>query len=173
MPENWFVFDVESVGLHGDAFAVGWVVIDGGGTVLSATYESCDPSLCAAGSKHDRQWVAANVPPLSVTTVNPQHLRASFWLAWRVARSRWPGIAMAADVPWPVEARFLLECIRDDPARQKEAPYPLYDVSMFLPDPLATHERLPNELPAHHPLNDARQSARLLITALRLRDADD
>ena len=33
-------------------------------------------------------------------------------------------------------------------------------------DPMATNERMPDELPAHHPLMDARQSARLLVDAL-------
>jgi hypothetical protein len=31
---------------------------------------------------------------------------------------------------------------------------------------MATYERLENEMPKHEPLADARQSARLLITAL-------
>jgi hypothetical protein len=33
-------------------------------------------------------------------------------------------------------------------------------------DPLATYERLPNELPAHDPMADARQSARLWLECL-------
>jgi len=36
-------------------------------------------------------------------------------------------------------------------------------------DPLATNERLPSELPVHHPLMDARQSARQLLLALGVR----
>ena len=34
-------------------------------------------------------------------------------------------------------------------------------------DPMATYDRLPAELPRHDPLADARQSARLLVEALR------
>ena len=34
-------------------------------------------------------------------------------------------------------------------------------------DALAVTDRLPDELPAHHPLMDARQSARQLLAALK------
>jgi hypothetical protein len=47
----------------------------------------------------------------------------------------------------------------------------LYPILALGRDPLATNERLPDELPAHNPLCDARQSARLLIEALRECDA--
>jgi hypothetical protein len=49
-------------------------------------------------------------------------------------------------------------------------PYPLHDLASILlahgRDPLAKNERLPEELPEHDPLNDARQSARLLHEVL-------
>ena len=166
MPDHWFVFDVESVGLHGDAFAFGWVVVDASGREKESGYESCDPDMCSAGARGDREWVAANVPQLIVSTQSPQGVRAAFWYEWRRARARWPGIAMAADCPWPVEARFLLDGIRDEITRAAFAPYPLYDVAMFLADPTATYERMPEEMPPHHPLADARQSARLLTQAI-------
>jgi hypothetical protein len=76
-------------------------------------------------------------------------------------------------VPWPVEAHFLSECVADRPQeREWQGPYPLLDVaSVRLAaglDPLATVDRLPSELPAHDPLADSRQSARLLVEALTL-----
>ena len=40
----------------------------------------------------------------------------------------------------------------------------------LFPDALAVTERLPDELPAHHPLMDARQSARQLLFALGVRE---
>ena len=77
---------------------------------------------------------------------------------------------MAADCCWPVEANFLAQCIADNKQRTGDGPYPLLDVSSFLvatgSDPLKQYPRLPNELPAHNPLADARQSARLLRTCL-------
>jgi hypothetical protein len=80
---------------------------------------------------------------------------------------------LAADCAWPVEARFLAACVDDQPEQRAwEGPYPLIDIaSVRLAaglDPLATVERLPSEMPAHDPLADARQSARLLIEALKV-----
>lgn len=158
---SWFVFDVESVGLHGEGFAVGWVHVTDEGEELRCGYAACDSALCRAGAHGDREWIAENLPMMRTTAPSAYYVRAAFWEAWQVARAK--GARMAADVPWPVEARFLLDCIADQPSRAQDAPYPLYDVAMFLPDPLATHERTPNELPAHHPLKDARQSARILL----------
>ena len=76
------VFDVESVGLHGEGFAVGWVVITESGEVVEERRLSCDPAH-AAGSDEGRAWVALNVPPLPITSPTPEHLRTAFWEAWR------------------------------------------------------------------------------------------
>jgi hypothetical protein len=55
-------------------------------------------------------------------------------------------------------------------AREWGGPYPLHDlasVQLALGlDPLAVNERLPDEMPEHHPLMDDRQSARQLVSAL-------
>lgn len=179
----FMVFDVESVGLHGEGFAAGWVVIDGGREVASGR-SACPPDA-AAGTEQGRSWVAANVPPLA--TSRPEHwppevrtpyeprtpkdVRAHFWAVWTEWKGR--GAVLAADVPWPVEARFLLQCVDDSPdAREWQGPYPLLDVaSVRLAaglDPLGTEERRPDESPAHDPLADARQSARLLAEALSI-----
>jgi len=81
------------------------------------------------------------------------------------------GAVLAADVPWPVEARFLAQCIDDEPGRKWDGPYPLIDIaSVRLAaglDPLASVERLAEELPQHDPLCDARQSGRLLVEAIQ------
>jgi hypothetical protein len=179
----YMVFDCESVGLHGETFAVGWVVVDGGGHEQASGWYSCPPDA-AAGSAGGRAWVAANVPDLGATHASPREVRHEFWGLWRQWAGR--GAVLAADVPWPVEARFLAACVDDlrGPARafagraadvppgprEWEGPYPLIDVaSVRLAaglDPLAEVDRRPDELPAHDPLCDARQSARLLVEAL-------
>ena len=55
--------------------------------------------------------------------------------------------------------------------REWQGPYPLHDLASVLlalgADALAVAERRPNELPAHHPLMDARQSARQLVECLK------
>lgn len=173
MPELFMVLDVESIGLHGEGFAVGYVVINRRGDVLEERTYACDPDE-AHGLPKDRRWVDANVPKLGHPDASnplgaPAAVRAEFWYRWLHWKAQ--GAALVADCCWPVEARFLAACVDDcRPSRDWDGPYPLHDLASVLlalgRDPLATIDRLPNELPAHHPLHDARQSARLLIEAL-------
>lgn len=169
MPELFMVFDVESVGLHGEGFAVAWVVIDRSGKVIASAAYSCDPGH-ANGDEEGRVWVAQHVtvPPVGHKDY-PVRVRDEFWRAWIYAKER--GAVLVADCCWPVEARFLAACVDDDPEiRRWQGPYPLHDLASIRLaaglDPLATTDRLPEEKPLHNPLADARQSARLLIEAL-------
>ncbi len=77
---------------------------------------------------------------------------------------------MAAECLWPVEARFIHDCITDDAQRLSAAPYPFHEIASVMlasgMDPMATYNRTPSEMPRHNPLADARQSARLLSEAL-------
>ena len=162
------VIDVESIGLHGEGFAVGYVIQDGGKTV--ADNSAACPATQARGTDADRAWVAANVtlPSDVLTFATPRELRDWFWGVWVAFKST--GGELWADCCWPVEANFLAACIADDPeSRNWEGPYPFFDVAtMFRAvgwNPLGTYPREDDELPAHNPLNDARQSARLLLTA--------
>jgi len=157
------VFDVESNGLHGEGFAVGWcVVIED--KVIDHGYAFALPS-----SPVD-PWVGENViPHLGQPTHNtPREVRNIFWAAWMQAKAQ--GATLWADCGWPVEANFLSSCISDDPeARAWEGPYPLYEIATVFQtrgwDPNAHYPRLEGET-HHHPLGDARQSARLLQKAL-------
>lgn len=167
-PDQLFmVFDVESIGLHGEGWAVGWVVVDMHGTKHDYGRHSCDPNL-AQGEHEGRLWVANNVPNLTEICDDPQEVRERFWAAW----NHWRGkcAVLVADCAWPVEARFLAACVDDAPGeREYQGPYPLHELASFMVaagmDPMATYERLPDE-PQHDPLGDARQSARLLLQAL-------
>lgn len=180
MTRLFAVFDVESVGLHGEGFAVGGVVVDEQGNELTRLYAACHPVM-ASGADSDRKWLDNNLPPLTYLKHTPIEVRSEFWKWWLEARSQ--GALLAAECPWPVEARFLDDCIDDRSsvlkpgAREErliEAPYPLIDVaSVRLAaglDPLSTEPRLERELPKHDPLADARQSARLLLGALIMID---
>jgi hypothetical protein len=151
----WFVFDVESDGLHGEAFAYGFVVVDDTGADVEIT----------------DAWVREHVVPANprATCGTRREVRLKFWDAWVRWKER--GAVMVADCAWPVEARFLAACVDDYPlGRPRDGPYPLHDVAtMRLAaglDPLATEGRLLNEMPIHNPLADARQSARLWLEAL-------
>lgn len=168
----FMVFDVESVGLHGEGFAVGWVVVDSHGVEYDAMRFVCSPRW-AKGTREGREWVAANLPPLTLTdyeTPTPVAVRAAFWQEWQHWKAQ--GAVLVADCAWPVEARFLAACVDDRPdEREWQGPYPLHELASFRLaaglNPLGTADRLPSELPAHDPLADARQSARLLIEALK------
>jgi hypothetical protein len=168
----FMVFDVESVGLHGEGFAVGWVVIDHNGSERDSGVAACHP-FAAKGTTEGRSWVQEHVTPHLTeewTHGSPQGVRGAFWEAWQ----RWKeqGAVLVADCCWPVEARFLAACVDDHPnEREWQGPYPLHDVATARLaagyDPLETCHRLKDEEPAHHPLCDARQSARLYVDALR------
>lgn len=160
------VFDVESVGLHGEGFSVGYVVLVDGKEVEFGCFTA--PLSSAAGDDEGRSWVEANIPPTPITHESPRPVRDAFWFRWAYWKER--GAILAADCGWPVEARFLCACVDDDKSRSWSGPYPFMEISSVLVakgmDPLAKYDRLPSELPAHNPLFDARQSARLLWEAL-------
>jgi len=166
----FFVFDVESVGLHGEAFAVaGGVYID---AAAQSEFRFCCPIEEAKGDDDDRKWVKANVPVMEITHRHPAAVREAFWSEWEKAKKRYPGITMAGECIWPVEAAFVAACIRQEIADRKwSGPYPFHEIASVMlaagMDPMATYEREESEKPAHEPLADARQSARLLATALR------
>lgn len=166
--KSFFVFDVESIGLHGDAFAVaGGVYLENG----APQWEFCFsiPPQEARGTIEDREWVTKTVPPIEETHRSGIKMRDAFWGEWTKAKSQ--EATMAAECLWPVEAGFLLRCVADDPhSRKWTGPYPFHEISSLMlaagMDPMATYDRTPSESPAHHPLADARHSARLLAEAL-------
>lgn len=170
-PDGVMVFDVESVGLHGEAFAVAWVRADcrlnevGWGALHI-------PIVQAEGDESSREWVRENVsiPAGSVECESPRVLRDTFWAAWTNARVG--RVPLLAECLWPVEANFLSRCIADATwDRGWDGPYPFHDIASIRLtagfDPLAAEPRLEGELPAHDPLADARQSLRLLREAVR------
>lgn len=166
MTDLRMVFDVESIGLHGEAWAVGWIVIDGS-SLSRAEGLAVAPRSSAKGDDCDREWVDRNCPELAVTHPSPIELRGFFWAKWREWADQ--GATLWADCGWPVEANFLEACIQDDPERKWQGPYPLHEISTVFEiagwNPLEDHPRLYGEN-KHHPLGDARQSARLLLKAI-------
>lgn len=168
-----FMMDVESIGLHGEAFAVAWLVCD------SETGEELDSGRYAInwrqaqGDTQDREWVEQNIRYIVPTHTSAAEMREDFWVVWK--RWRQNGAILAADCPWPVESRFLAQCVDYDRATMKwEGPYPLLDVvsvrlgaAESVEQAMEGGERLPDELPLHDPLADCRQSMRVLLAALK------
>lgn len=163
----YFVFDVESIGLHGEGFAVGFVVVNEFGIEVSKSLIAC-PRESADGVFCNREWVNKNIPEIKAMfeCKNPKEVRDHFWREWMAWKEH--GAIMVADCAWPVEARFLEACVSDSPSeREWQGPYPLHDLASILlcngKNPLDKFPRMENELPEHNPLCDARQSARILI----------
>ncbi len=166
-PKLWFVFDVESIGLHGEGFAVGYQVVDAKGVQFARRRYACPPEA-AAGGADGRIWVAQNCPPIEPSFQTPREVRDAFWHDWLIWKQH--GAVLVADCQWPVEARFLIACIDDAPdERGWSGPYPMHELASFMVaaglDPMATYDRDETEV-QHDPLGDARQSARLLVMAL-------
>lgn len=172
----FFIFDVESVGLHGEGFAVaGGVYI---GRAAQWEFRFCCPQEAAQGDADDREWVKVHVPIMEITHRHPAGMREAFWSQWEMAKAMYPGVTMAGECIWPVEAGFVAACIRQEIADRKwSGPYPFHEIASVMlaagMDPMAKYEREESEKPEHEPLADARLSARLLATALaRLANAE-
>jgi hypothetical protein len=167
--KKYFVFDVESVGLHGEGFAVGIVVVNDEHRLMDEHLLACPMRTAKRISHEDAEWCLENIPEMPQTHECPWQIRNEFLRIWK----KWKpgGAIMVADCNWPVEARFLNQCIDDNPThRANLGPYPFVDLGSILLakglDPTAEFAREPNELPKHNPLYDARQSARLLLNQL-------
>jgi hypothetical protein len=170
----FFIFDVESVGLHGQAFAVGGgVYIDG---VAQSEFEFGCPINAANGDEEDREWVEKNVI-IRLTHAEPREIQEEFWTQWKTAKENYPDILMAGECIWPVETNFVSSCVAADKSRKWAGPYPFIDISSVMAAagmmPMKTYGRLLKELPAHNALADARLSARLLKEALILLEKSD
>jgi len=183
MDRPLMVLDTESIGLHGPTFAYGYAVVEGHlyGRLLAKGFKYLDPKTLA-GTPENHKWVEENCPwafgktpdpdpaeNLGACRVgSPRELRDAFWQDYFFWRQQ--GALLAADCPWPVEANFLSACIADDPKlREWLGPYPMLDITtaLFLKyHEVRNYERLDTETPAHHPLADALQSARLFLEVL-------
>jgi len=168
-----FVFDVESVGLHGQAFAVAGGIYQNGIALEEFAYHCCHEY--AQGTHEDSKWVQANVQihPTSENCFGVNDICERFWKYWTLIRRKHNNIKMFVECGWPVEAHFINACIDlNRYERNWDGPYPLHEIASIMlvagMDPLVTYERLDNELPIHEPLADSRQSARLLYTALNI-----
>lgn len=90
IPPYFLVFDVESVGLGGEVFAIGLVVVDATGTEHHRRLIACRPED-AMGSEEDRAWVAINVPDLrqcAYAVETPSDVVGVFWSEWMAWRSK-------------------------------------------------------------------------------------
>lgn len=177
IPKLMMVFDVESVGLHGEGFAVGWTIINDLGVEISSALLACDREV-AQGLPSNQDWVNKNIPALAslIHCDRPEDVRERFWRQWEDWKRQ--GALLFAECAWPVEANFLEACVlRHLNKREFEGPYPFHEIASIMlaagMNPMAPYPREEREQPPHNPLADARQSARLLMTAFQVLNAPD
>jgi hypothetical protein len=172
-------FDLEANGLHGDAFAVGAIVLD------TATGEIVDKFVarCPIEGEVD-EWVTANVLPaikdMPDTHEDRPALRHDFW-QWYVQAEANSDYVLVSN-GYPVEYRFLLQCQEDNlQARYWQHPFPLLDLASILlasgHDPSAKSQLIAGiikegNFARHHPLDDATVAARAAAQALGLSKKD-
>ena len=170
----FFVFDVESRGLRGEGFAVGWVVVDATGEEYESgllVTEWRDSSKRWATSDVDA-WLTINIPPMEITHESADSMRLHFLKVLE----QWGAKVYGLWVDWgyPVETNFLEQCWKASYLQHCgiDIPPPLHEIATLelAAGIIGETPRLPSELPEHNPLNDARHSARKLVRAMaRLR----
>jgi hypothetical protein len=167
--------DVESNGLHGEAFAVGAVLMRADGQVLDEFV-----ARCPIEGEVDK-WVKANVlkpmKALAQTHDTAIGMRDDFWKWYRAAKDKAEYVMV--DNGYPVEARFLLSC-QDDNLEERywDHPFPLLDLSSMLLQvglkPLSVRHQLVAEdisgqdILQHNPRFDAYVSALAAIKVFKM-----
>ncbi|HVW23155.1 MAG TPA: hypothetical protein VHB51_01545 [Candidatus Saccharimonadales bacterium] len=168
-------FDLETNGLHGEAFAVGALLFD----TLTGKVVDQFVARCPVGDEVD-PWVKANVLP-AIASMPQTHddataMRHDFWQWYLQAEAQCDYVLVSNG--YPVEYRFLLQCQEDDlEARYWDHPFPLLDLTSLLlasgQDPSAKSQlitRIVREgnFKRHHPLDDATIAALAASQALGL-----
>ena len=168
-------FDLETNGLHGNAFAVGALVMDGRGKIHDEF-----TGRCRLTTKVDT-WVKANVLPvivdMPITHKNTHELREAFW-QWYL-RAKPESDYVLVKNGYPVEYRFLMQCQEENlDERYWQHPFPILDLFSLLlqvgkkpmggkNDPVADIMREGKFL-LHHPLHDAKVAAMAAFRAFEL-----
>lgn len=171
MSQRIFSFDVESFGLMGAPFAVGWCVFEYTGDFwdecssgyAALPFESTFLDAPIRTKRSDEEWVRANVLPHlpAHTHDNRIHWYQAFFDAWEDAGSP-PFLTYNG---YPVEARFLEYAFQVCPDRMVPGePILVLDLAQRL---FSKHRKGddfppdPGEMPSHHPTNDARRAGRI------------
>lgn len=189
------MLDVESVGLHGEALAYGYVIEEQAPgardsyRVVEEGFAIANPLVCS-GERQDFDWLKTNVfpwinamnpvfPPEGGTPIIQSDPTTGVLVTlcdgpvslretfWSLwERERARETQLWGDVCWPVEANFLSACVRAKTGRKFKGPYPLLDVApLWQAHCGGVLLRQPSELPEHHPLMDCRHSLRKLSLA--------
>lgn len=163
--KKYFVFDVESIDLHGEGFAVSAIVTDNKGNI-----EDKFELLSTEGSEKVSIWVKDNVLPHLTEMPKCETLKElrtnfyNFYLKYKDSCDIW------SDCNFPVETNFLSAVVRDDiESRQWNMPYPLKDISTIVDINIDRSINCDIEnLRKHHPTDDCIASLTLLLKYERI-----
>lgn len=163
-------FDIESNGLHGEAFAVAAVVMNADGKVL----DKFESRVKITGQVDS--WVEKNVLPaikdMPITHGSYKALREAFW-RWYLAAEKQADYVLVSN-GYPVEYRFLLQCQEADlEERYWQHPFPIIDLFslLLLVEGLGGKGRLIDDIiregnfKRHDPLDDAKITALVAFRA--------
>ena len=166
-------FDLETNGLHGQAFAIGALVMDGRGKI----YEQFT-ARCPIKGELD-QWVKDNVLP-AITDMNQSHdsyeqMREAFW-SWYMRNEQNSDYVIVSN-GYPVEYRFLIDCQQAKiDERYWQHPFPLIELSSLLLGKGILDESIKRKLvnsatggyslTPHDPLDDAKATVLTAFAAL-------
>lgn len=154
---KYMMLDCESDGLQGETFAVGYCVFTPNGIIQVEGMKWVDSVLTD-------QWCRDNIPKDSNFSLHDQLATYGELRNWFVQKFRKHSpVTLVCDHVYPVESNFLSKCAKE----HSMIFYPVIDMHGFTHtiehnsglDPI--NDRLENELPAHNPLNDCRQSVRI------------
>ncbi len=167
-------FDLETNGLHGEAFAVGAVVIDGKGKIIDefSGRTNIDGDV--------DPWVRENVLPaiedMAIDYTSHVELREAFW-GWYLEAEPNSDYVLVNN-GYPVEYRFLIECQEADiKNRYWQHPFPILDLVSLLIQIGENLSANKNEFSKefiekshrkpHHPVHDATIAVQTAFKALR------
>lgn len=176
MAEKFLIVDCETPGLDGQTAAVATLLVEG--LRPKAGYLFRVPVDRVRGTADGHKWYRDNVSfnlelPGLVRAAEHQFdtyakLAGYFWQNWFL----WQALGykqMFADCPWPVEARFLLDCVDHQRCESAfEGPYPLLDIESMVRLAGIKDEDIPRAaaLPLHNPMADCLYSLQRLHKAL-------
>lgn len=164
-------FDLETNGLHGEAFAIGAIVMDGEGRVHDEF-----SARCRLTSRVD-DWVKDNVLPaiadMPITHSTYEELREAFWEWYLKAEVRADYVLV--NNGYPVEYRFLLDCQNANiEERYWDHPFPILELSSILLMTNQSSASLRKQVDPeyghklHHPLEDSKLAIKIAFEAFRL-----
>lgn len=161
--QKFLVFDVESVGINGHAFAWG-ACVTVGGHIIDSAHGAMELKFDWRDDPDDVDWVRENIPYLQPNCDGEYELYESAVEFFKKHNDA----LFAAECPYPVEHNFLNTAKKL--IQEFKQPYPILDITTTMMaagmDAMSTFPRHKSELPKHDPLRDAFQSARLLHEAL-------